>query len=223
MKRFLLSRHVLPGVLALALAACAKEDGGRIVGTWRAERLEVMSLKLPVGPELRISREALTTAGDVKIPIAGITQDGDEVTLDTDAMVGMTFYFVEADRMYLDVPLLGRVYYRRVTDTAAGTNPGVRQDPAAEPAPANARQPILPSQAPAVPPVREAVAPPRHPDYTQALVLLREGDRDGAVRSLNSAFRNGFHDLELLAKTPEFDALASDPRYQALLARYANP
>lgn len=214
MKRFLSSRRALLGVLALALAACAKEDGGRIVGTWRAERLEVMSLKLPVGPELRISRDALTTAGDVRIPIAGISQDGDEVTLDTDAMVGMTFYFVEADRMYLDLPLLGRVYYRRVADRAG-------------PAPVAVQAPAPVPQAPALPPVRQAdTLPPAaaYPqEYAQALALLKQGDRDGAVRSLNNAFGKGFRDLGLLARTPEFDVLASDPRYQALLARYASP
>jgi hypothetical protein len=90
---FLFARAALLTVLGLALAGCAKEDGSRIVGTWRAERFEVMSLKLPVGPELEITQDELGTGSDVRIPITAITQDGDEVTLETE-VIGMTFYFL---------------------------------------------------------------------------------------------------------------------------------
>lgn len=219
----LLARQALLGLVALVLAACAKEDGSRIIGTWRAERLEVMSLKLPVGPEIRIGRNELAMEGDVRIPIAGITQEGDEVTLDTPAMIGMTFYFVEADRMYLDVPLLGHIYYRRVNDPAAGAVDVRReaQAPAASLAAASLPDRSREARA-ASPSVPEAPAPAYLQDYRQAVALMRQGNRDGAVRALNNAFRNGFHDVALLTRTPEFNALASDPRYQALLARYAS-
>jgi len=223
MRRRLLVRKALLGILALMLSACAREDGSRILGTWRAERMEVMSFKLPVGPELRIGRDELRTGDDIRLPIAAITQDGDEVTLDTESMIGMTFYFVDADRMYLDLPLIGHIYYRRVDESLAG---GTVNDSATarQPAPAAVRQADPPPQVSAVPPpVRDTVAPAYSEDYRQALALLRERDRDGAVRSLNRAFGNGFRDTGLLARTPEFDVLKDDVRYQALLARYTSP
>ncbi|WP_288381076.1 hypothetical protein [uncultured Massilia sp.] len=218
MRGRLLARRALLGVLALVLAACAREDGSRILGTWRAERMELMSFKLPVGPELRIERDALRTGGDIRLPIAAITQKGDEVTLDTESMIGLTFYFVEADRMYLDLPLVGHIYYRRVGEPAAGQGSVAVIPPAVA---------VVPQAAPVRPvpvtPVRDAVAPAWAQDYSQALALVREGDRDGAVRSLNRAFGNGFHDTGMLGRTPEFAVLKDDVRYQALLARYANP
>ena len=222
MRRRLLVRKALLGILALMLSACAREDGSRILGTWRAERMEVMSFKLPVGPELRIGRDELRTGDDIRLPIAAITQDGDEVTLDTESMIGMTFYFVEADRMYLDLPLIGHIYYRRVDEPAAGEERAAAIQPAA----VLVRQAELPRQARAAPasaPVREVVAPAYAHDFEQALALLREGDRDGAVRSLNRAFGKGFKDIGLLGRTPGFDVLKDDVRYQALLARYASP
>lgn len=223
MRRRLLVRKALLGILALMLSACAREDGSRILGTWRAERMEVMSFKLPVGPELRIGPNELRTGDDIRLPIAAITQDGDEVTLDTESMIGMTFYFVDADRMYLDLPLIGHIYYRRVDESLAG---GAVNDSATarQPAPAAVRQADPPPQVSALPPpVRDTVAPAYSEDYQQALALLRERDRDGAVRSLNRAFSNGFRDTGLLARTPEFDVLKDDVRYQALLARYTSP
>ena len=108
------ARMALLIVLGLALAGCAKEDGSRIVGKWRAERFEMMSFKLPVGPELEITRNELSTGSEVSIPISAITQVGDNVTLETTGSIGLTFHFVEPDRMYFELPVVGRVYYRRV-------------------------------------------------------------------------------------------------------------
>jgi len=208
--------------IGIALAGCAKEDGQRIIGTWRAERLDLMSLKLPLGPELEVRPDALTAGDAVRIPIAAITQDGDEVTLDTDSLIGMTFYFVEADRMYLELPVAGRIYYRRVAGPALAAVPvGAVTAPvvAVVAAPAPTVAAVAPPEA-----AGAALMPPPAPvyahDYALALDLLRQGDRDSAVRALHSAFKQGFRDAALLERTPEFDLLKTDARYQALLARY---
>lgn len=220
-------------VLGLALAGCAKEDGSRIVGRWHAERFEVMSLKLPVGPKLEITRKELSTGSEVRIPIAAITQDGDEVTLETDGAIGLTFVFVESDRMYFELPVVGRIYYRRINPSAVAVaasaiaNDDVGRKmvivpPTLVAAPrAQAAQPPLPEPVEAIGARQLAVQEPAFAkDYAQALALARQGDRDGAIRCLFDAFIHGFRDVALLAATPEFDILASDVRYQALLARY---
>lgn len=226
MRIVLLARQALLIVLGLALAGCAREDGKQIIGKWRAERMEVMSLKLPLGPQIEITREALMAGPGIAIPIVDITQDGDEVTLETEALIGMTFHFVEADRIYFELPMVGRLYYRREPEQAAVTVS------APAPAPVAASMPVVASPAPAAPaPVVqvavEASAPPaqaveavQDPNVARALVLLGQGDRDNAVRSLHTAFSQGFRDTALLARTPEFEVLKGDVRYQALLARY---
>jgi len=199
----LLVRSALLIAIGFALAGCAKEDGSRIIGKWRAERMEVMSLKVPIGPHIEITREALTAGTGITIPIVDITQDGDKVTLETDALIGMTFHFVEADRIYFELPVVGRMYYLRDQDRTAGG--------AAVPA-------STPGEAPAPP--APAVEPVQDQNVARALVLLGQGDHDNAVRSLHTAFSQGFRDTALLARTPEFDVLKEDVRYQALLARY---
>lgn len=216
----LLARKAALVVLGLALAGCAREDGSRILGKWRAERLEVMSFKLPVGPELEVKPAALDMSGGVSIPIAAITQDGDEVTLDTPSLIGMTFYFVGDDRMYIDLPVVGPVYYRRVHEGA----PTVAALPA-PPVRAGQPQPVAPVPAVAQPASAPTPAPASAPahvqDYQQALVLMRQGDHDNALRSLHAAFQHGLRDTALVESAPEFGALKDDVRYQALLARYA--
>lgn len=114
-----LKAGVVLAVLLLACAGCAKRDGARILGHWRAERLDVMSIKLPVGPELDISDKSLTMGGDAVLPIEAVTQeDDDTVTLELPMHVGLSFTFVGPDRMYIDLPFVDRIYYRRVPSPA---------------------------------------------------------------------------------------------------------
>lgn len=216
---------LVASTLALALAGCAKEDGSRILGKWRAERLEVMSLKLPLGPELDITRSAVAMGNGISIPIAGITQDGDEVTLETNALIGLSFQFVEADRMLIELPVVGEIYYRRVSVQPEAASV---QDAKgiAEASPAAEAQPLAPPMPTAV----DSLPEPRKPagggdhlhEIEKALSLVKQGNHDGALRSMHTAFKHGFRDTALLERTPAFDALRADVRYQALVARYAS-
>jgi hypothetical protein len=226
-----LAHIVLLVVAGTAMGGCAREDGSAILGKWRAERLEVMSLKLPVSPELDITRNNVAAGNGINIPVAAITQKGNEVTLDTDSMIGMTFFFEGTDRMYLKVPVMGKIYYRRVA--APPPAPVAMVAPIAA-APA-AAVPVVPTPPAAVPPpvpiavsgIEPVVGPavvlaPYDADLAQARALVRQGDINGGVRSLRNAFQHGFRDVALLRHTPEFAVLNDDVRYQALLVRYTD-
>ncbi|MGI4842313.1 MAG: TPR end-of-group domain-containing protein [Janthinobacterium lividum] len=205
------TRLLLAG-LVLATAGCAREDGSKIIGHWRAERFQVMSLKLPIGPELTISRDTLKAGSELTVPIEAITQDGDEITLDMPMHVGLSFQFVDDDRMYVDVPFIDRIYYRRVDRPA-----GLAARPAQPPAPASAPQTDVAEQAPAA-----GAAPAfSQPDsYALALDAARRGDQDTAVRMLHRAFQEGSARAAEVQSRSEFDGLRDDVRFQALLARH---
>lgn len=217
-------RDCAPAIVALTmalLAGCAKEDGSRIIGHWRAERFELMGLKLPLGPELEISRTMLA-AGEtgVRMPLTGLSEDDDEVTLETEANIGLSFHFVEADRMYVEVPFVDRIYYRRVAAVAQDV-PAAAPPPVAAPervaAAAIAPRPRVaqpaPSQsAPSVPASWSAA-------YEAARSAARNGDDDAAVRQLYQAYHDGWRDSALAVAAPEFARLQADVRFQVLLAR----
>jgi hypothetical protein len=63
---------------------------------------------------------------------------------------------------------------------------------------------------------------PAHPvvDFDQAVLAARSAQPDLAIEHLRDAFKRGFTQFDLLDSTREFDALKSDVRYQALVARY---
>jgi len=84
------------------------------------------------------------------------------VTLGAPFGIGLSFYFESADRIYFDMPLAGRVYFHRVTDSVqpARANPAPQAiSPAAAPAqvPAAAPAPVI--QALVAPPVTQIPAP----------------------------------------------------------------
>jgi hypothetical protein len=212
-------------VLACTMQGCAREDGSRLLGHWRAERFEVMGLKLPIGPALHITRDKLASdGGELMLPIAGITEDDDEVTVDTEANIGLTFYFVEPDRMYVKLPFVERIYYRRVSaqaDLPAAHTPAAAST---SPLPAERAQGHAPVALPA-PAVAAPVplAPPAAPGalaYGQALAAVRAGDDDRALRDLHEAFEQGFTGAAQVADAPQFARLRGDVRFQVLLARY---
>lgn len=277
-------------LLATLLTACGRDDGQRILGHWRADRLQVQSVSLPMGPEFVVTpRELMSAEGDIRIPISSIEAEGEVVTLGAPFGIGLSFYFESADRIYFDMPLAGRVYFQRVADAVqpARANPAPAPQalaPLAPPAPAAPapkpvgpqppalQAPVLPAPVAAAPdrptpaapastaaPAPKPSAPPARGastidlirqaeqkiagnalaeaeallieahrqygddpmiDYQLAVLTMRRGDPDGAVRKLRDAFQNGFRDFALLEAASDLTALRNDPRYNALVTRY---
>lgn len=205
------------------LIGCGKPDSERIFGHWRAERLQLQGLSVPMGPEFVVSQTELRSmAGDVRIPIASVTADGDAVTLDMPLGLGLRFQFDGADRVAFDMPLMGKIYYRRVSDAVPVAQPSV-PPPAVVPPVV-----VAPAATPAMahtprPPPLETESPQRDDpmlDYNRCIARMRQGDADGAVRSLRDAFEHGFRDFALLESAPDLAPLRNDPRYIALVTRY---
>lgn len=204
--------------LALLTAGCAREDGSKIIGQWRAERFQVMSLKVPIGPELSISRDTLKAGEEIAVPIGGISQAGSEITLDLPMSFGLTFHLEGDDRMYVDLPFVERIYYQRVPALAmAQAAPVVAAAPVAvahRPAPV-----VTPVAAPAPDPVP---APAAASVYASALGAARSGDHDAAVRLLHRAFEEKEVRPAEVQGAPEWVALRDDVRFQVLVARYGD-
>lgn len=248
-------------LLTGALGACSRNDGSRILGHWRADRLQVQSISLPMGPEFVISPRELTSLDEeIRIPISSISEEGNTVTLGAPLGVGLSFYFENADRMYFELPLLGRIFYQRIHDAAPPTPTPEKPVAAVPPAPLAALPPPLPpAQTP--PPVvaqpaasqaaqgastvdlirqaerklagndlpeaealllqaRQQYGDDPMIDYNLAILHMRSGDEDTAVRNLRDAFLHGFRGFALLDTAPDLTPLKTDPRYQALLTRY---
>jgi hypothetical protein len=216
-------RFLLAVLGAGLLMACGKPDGERIFGHWRAERLQLQGLSVPMGPEFVVSRTELRSMdGEVRIPIASVTADGDAVTLDMPLGLGLQFQFDGADRVAFDMPLVGKIYYRRVSDVVQVAQPPVPLPVVVPPVvaappvtPTVAHTPRTPSSAIELPPRDDPMR-----DYNLCIARVRQGDTDGAVRSLRDAFQHGFRDFALLEGSPDLAPLKNDPRYIALVTRY---
>jgi hypothetical protein len=118
---------------ASGLVSCSNGDGSKILGHWRAERIKLMSLHIPIGPEFIITKHDLfALEANMHIPVASIVEDGNEFVLSLPAGFGLSFFFEGHDRMYVDVPLIGKMYYRRIVPASQA----VRTIPAPAPAPA---------------------------------------------------------------------------------------
>ncbi|WP_460900802.1 hypothetical protein [Paraburkholderia jirisanensis] len=217
----------------LSLGACSKPVEPGVLGHWRAERVTVFSAKLPVGPDLVIGEHRITSPGmDAELPVSGIERKGDETTIDLQYGVGLTFYFDGPDRMYLNVPVLGKVYYRRVADApdAPGTQAAASHGQAAQMQPVQAAPQVQQVQAvppppaatagPIVPPAPARATPAGYGDYQMALLAAQHGSTGDALQFLSDAFKSGFRDFAQLAAAPQFASLRADVRYKALVAHY---
>jgi len=121
MRRYLLQLALFFSFI-LGLSGCAKEDGSKILGHWRAERVKLMSLNIPIGPEFVITKDELVALEtDLHIPIKSISQNGNEVVLNVPVGLGLSFYFDGPDRMYFDVPFAGKIYYQRKLSKQSST------------------------------------------------------------------------------------------------------
>lgn len=206
---------LLAALVAAALAGCAKQDGSAVLGRWHAERFDLMGLKLPIAPDITISRDKLVMEGS-ELPIEAITQDGDEVVLDTTGGIGLTLHMVDQDRMYVQFPFVDRIYFRRVKTTVpAPAQPALAQ---ARPASSAPPAPAATSERPPAPVAAPAPAPATAyaQAYDAALQAARRGERDAALRHLHQAVGQGFDRADLLAREPGFASLRSDPRYQVI-------
>jgi hypothetical protein len=233
------SRAIVTGMMCGALlAACSKQEGPSIVGHWKAERATVFSAQLPVGPDIVISEQAIRVPGtDGIIALSGITKKSGEAVLEMPYGVGLSFYFDGADRVHLNVPLLGKIYYRRVLDAAptqvavTGAVPTVPAPPPAiavppassapqRPAPAAQSANVIDVAATTDAAPNVATSTSTSPEFDHAVLAARQGDQDLAIDRLRDAFQHGFKNIDELDATPEFAALRSDVRFQALVARY---
>lgn len=215
--------RVAPAVLALALLmACSKPDSSSILGHWRAERFAAQGISVPMGPEFEVTQHAVRSpGGDIEIPISAITAKGDDVTVEGPMSLGLSFHFEEPNRISVDLPIVGKLYYRRVelsTPSAINT-PAAPKAPPQSQSSASGRG----SASASIQPTPNTDTPPAEAgmeDYRRALAAIQQGDPDGAVRSLHAGLQQGFRRFDLIDASGDLDALKSDPRYQALMARY---
>ncbi|WP_152038167.1 hypothetical protein [Paraburkholderia hospita] len=202
------------------------------------------SLQLPVGPDIVVSaNEILSPDTGASVQVKGIETKGDTTTVDVSYGIGFKFFFDGPDRMYLKVPVIGRIYYRRVKEPAYASRPvaassvvaaASRQEmasPVANPASSGLISPAAQFESNSSgtvgqPVVRVTTIPEKTTDgpgvdqYDRALRAAGQGNLEVAIDDLDSAFKAGFRGFALLDTAPEITDLRKDVRYQALVARY---
>lgn len=237
-------------LLLLAVAACDQRTDPKIIeGHWVAENFRIQGIKLPIGPNLFISKDSIGLGSSLEsIQLRGIEADGNEVTLKTEFGFDVVFSFEKKDRMYFTVPFIGdRIYYQRADDTITATpSPATTrmvtaqslfEPPTTAKAEATPKSSGLPATvaASAAPSRQDALEPKReHPNkgpnmqqepasethYQQALASLQQGNEDASLRSLSAALANGFSDWQRIEQGPIFDRLQDDMRFQVLRTRW---
>ena len=201
------------------LASCSKAGRPSVLGHWQAERATFFSAHLPVGPDIVISQHAVSVPDtDASIPLNAITLKDNEAVLEMPYGVGVSFYFDGPNRMYLDLPVLGKIYYQRVIDSVSTVPPALATSPPVE-STAKRAESLTTRQVPVpVPHVDLSVSSPS--DFDLALHAAKQGDNELALDSLRRAFSLGFRGFGQLDSAPELAGLRADVRYQALVARY---
>ncbi|RQW26588.1 hypothetical protein EHS17_09345 [Rhodobacteraceae bacterium CH30] len=128
-----MSRRLVAGfmlAITLGLAACSENNPARLQGHWRAEKLKVQSLNIPLAPELIINEHNVRMPDmDMVFPVSSMSANGDEIVVDFPLGFGVSFYLENPDRMYVDVPLAGKVYYRRAENVDSPTPVSVASKP----------------------------------------------------------------------------------------------
>lgn len=100
-----------------------KPDGARILGQWQAERVQLQDVALPMGPDFVVTPSEISSLdGSIRIPVAGMEERDNEITLDTPGP-NLSFEFdgEHVDRMFIEIPLLDRVYFHRVKTASPAT------------------------------------------------------------------------------------------------------
>jgi hypothetical protein len=210
-------RLLLPCLAAALLTACTANNTERIVGHWEAESFQLQGLGLPIGPQLDIDAHALRVSGtEVSVPITRMSSKGDAITLVVPAGIDLTFHFERTDRMYIDLPLLGPIFYQRRAPASAPALAATKTAataPVVAPAPAPA--PVMVTPAATAAPVTAA-----EQSFARAVMLAQNNEADAALRQLDDALQQGFRDWARLDTNPTLHALSTDPRYDALMARW---
>lgn len=234
--------------LLIALCACSRPDGNRILGHWHSESMMLGSLNLPIAPDILIQPGNLVAvASGARVPIESVSARDSEVILTFAAGLGLSFFFESDDRMFVDVPFFGKVYYERVAETpavvtAAAIGSGPRLE-GTEPPPvvgSNALgkwiQPTVSqlfnaadgkaaaglwTQPQELLQQARAVDPDMASiDYRLAVNAMKFSDADAAVRHLADSLAKGFTSIGRIEAEPAFKPLRQDVRYIALMARY---
>lgn len=137
----------------------------------------MQSALIPIGPDLTITEaEVQAPSANLRVPVSRFEATEGRVTVHFPVGLGWTFFFESPDRMYIDVPFLGKVSYRRQGPVAAAVPPA-----AAVPAP-SMPSPAAPSQSPSREP---PVSPRSSADQAQGLAeevrdRISRGDLPGA-------------------------------------------
>jgi hypothetical protein len=171
--------------------------------------------------------------------------NGDSVTLVVPAGIDLTFHFARTDRMYIDLPLLGPIYYQRkalgpaTTPTATATQTAATTLVVIPPAPviaavtaarAASETPatpvaVIPADSPVI--VASAATPAlvsnAQQSFSRAVILAENNEADAALRQLDDALHEGFRDWAQLDANQALQTLRTDPRYGALMARWRIP
>lgn len=155
-------------LIAALLQGCSEPARPTIVGHWRAENFQMQGLGLPIGPELDITDKELAVSGtDIRVPVERVAFKDKEVTLSFPLGVSLSFHVESASRMFVDLPMIGPIYYQKVPATVAGTPEPARDAAPATPVRSAAVAPLAPP-ANATNPGAAADKPPAPPAATTA-------------------------------------------------------
>ena len=214
----------LLGGLVWALVACSPaDDGRRILGRWEAESFKLsMGLGLPIGPTLDISPDQVRVPGtDIQVPIQKFRSEGQDTTLFFPVGVDLTFRFESPDRMFTDLPVVGPVYYRRVSSAVPSV--AAAHAPQAELPTMQAgvvSTPSVPRSAASKVPETSVPVLSEEDEFRQVVRLAQAGDDEAALRALAVALASGRVNWSELDRERTIDRLKSDVRFQALMARW---
>jgi hypothetical protein len=187
-------RELVVGLLlACLVAACSEAPAPSLRGRWEAEDLKIQSLALPSGPEFEVQETSVfLPGGNISLPFNSLEQKKGQATLRFPLGLGWTFFFEGPDRIYADVPFLGKVYYKRSTSGLLSAGNTAKPQPGPSiPVPVPTAQPVPPSQAAVAP------SPQAHPgsellrkagtliadrQFGEAEATLQQAELSGAPR-----------------------------------------
>jgi hypothetical protein len=195
-KLSVLQKLIVLLLLAIGVSGCSKKDGSRIIGHWRADRVQVQSISIPMGPDFVISRSELVSIdGAIHIPVSSIAEQDNEVILNIPAGIGLSFYFEGADRIYFKLPVLDRVYFHRVSNVPEPTHaippptPGPPPQEKTSLAPPATSPDVNPTESVNVIQTRVSKSAMTHPATRSAglIELVRQAEQEMTNNHLNEA------------------------------------